>query len=119
MKTIILLMACSILSGFSPKVTNEVIEKVTQLKAVDDIYVSFDYMTDKDGYNYGAVFYLYNPNDYTMNVQWQFVGSENVRFGPSNSDRTTLPGKTKLWITTCTVIDNTKAWNSGKVQWKY
>jgi hypothetical protein len=113
MKTIILVLGCWLVSGFSTKPEQQ------PPRSFEDIYVSFDYLTDKDGYNYGAVFYLYNPNSYDMNVQWQFVGSENVRFGPSNSDRTTIPSKMKVWITTCTVIDNSKYWTSGKVQWKY
>ncbi len=88
-------------------------------KADEDIYVSFDYFSDASGYQYGAAFYLYNPNDFTVNVQWQFVGSSNVNFSPTNSDRTTITGKTKVWITNVTSADHSKAWNSGKVQWRY
>ncbi len=91
----------------------------SQIRVFADMIGSFDYLTDKDGYNYGAVFYLYNPNDYTVSVSWLFVGSVNVRFGPANSDRTTFPAKTKLWITTCNVVDKSKKWDSGMLKWKY
>ena len=89
------------------------------LSKYDDIYVSFDYLTDVTGYKYGAVFYLYNPTDYTVSIQWQFVGYSNLNFSPTNSDRTTIPGKTKIWISNVTSADQSKAWSSGKVQWKY
>ncbi len=87
-------------------------------KPVEDVYVSFDYLSDVTGYQYGAAFYLYNPNDYTMSIQWQFVGSSNVNFGPASSDRTVIPAKTKVWITTVTSADHSKAWAAGKVQWR-
>ncbi|MBI5856161.1 MAG: hypothetical protein HZB42_00820 [Sphingobacteriales bacterium] len=132
MKQVLLIVSASLLFGFTQKenivsgFNDSNISKIRLYKnsnpgdkSYDDIYVSFDYLTDATGYKYGAVFYLYNPNEYTVSIQWQFVGYYNVNFSPTNSDRTTIPGKTKIWITNVTSADHSKAWSSGKVQWKY
>jgi hypothetical protein len=132
MKTILVVFFSLFLFAFSlkestekPGMKNEIISTGIEkplsedLNLPDDIYVSFDYLTDATGYKYGAVFYLYNPNDFVVSIQWQFVGYSNVNFSPANSDRTTIPAKTKIWITNVTSADHSKAWSSGKVQWKY
>jgi hypothetical protein len=123
MKQVILCMAGIICLSFMPKTFDTTkqtgISASPGTRAATDITVSFDYLTNATGYQYGAVFYLHNPNSYTVTVQWRFVGSQNVNFSPTNSDIVTIPAGSKVWISTVTSADHSKAWDSGKVQWRF
>lgn len=86
----------------------------------NDVTVTFKYLTDVNGYNYGAVFYIANSGNTTMGVKWWFEGSVNVNFSPESSGRMVLPGNTSgVLLTTCTSADRSKAWNSGTVRYNW
>jgi hypothetical protein len=83
----------------------------------DDITYTSNYLTDRDGYNYGGEFYLYNNSDHTIRVKYYLEGSSNVDI-KSDGGITDVPPGEKVWIITV-IQAGPDAWSSGTLHYSW
>lgn len=85
---------------------------------VDDVTYDFNYLTDGNGWNYGAEFHLSNNTSSRLRVKWYFSGSQNA-YVQSDGGITDIDPYNTVWIATVTANIPNKAWNSGILHYSW
>ena len=92
---------------------------ITQVNIFDEVSSRYTYLTDDDGYKYGATYYVKNNSNKKLRVFYGLSGSENVFVSYNGGYADLYPGQEE-WAATVTAADPTKAWSGGTLtyEWK-
>ncbi len=84
----------------------------------DEITFSYKYITDTNGWNSSAEFYLTNHTNQKQRVTWDFTGTENAEMR-SDGGITDIGADSTKWIATFTAQDISKPWDSGRFHYEW
>ena len=104
--------------GFSAAPSYPQIRELNPPAQGDEITFSYKYITDTNGWNSSAEFYLTNHTNQKQHVTWSFTGTENADMR-SDGGITDIEADSTKWIATFTALDISKPWNSGRLHYEW
>jgi hypothetical protein len=118
---VLLIIGPAIEKGSSLNVDNKCNQhRINSLIVNDDaVTYSFTYITDGNGNNIGAHYYLYNHSNAPVNVHWYFDGYYNVTSSGGFEGNEYIIVNGFVLITTFNQVDASSAWSGGTIHYNW
>lgn len=91
---------------------------INQVSVIQDVTCRSTYLTDSNGYKYGATYYVKNNSKKKLRVFYGFEDGTNVFVSYNGGYADLFPGNEE-WAAVVTAADPTKAWDSGTFNYEW